>query len=210
MTKRPAARTEKILAATTNPGKLREIAQALEGLSVKLLTLDDLGLSVSAPEKGLTFLDNAREKALFYSRPTGHLTLAEDSGLEVEYLGGAPGVYSARFSGPEADDARNVAKLLKLMEGIPEEKRRARFVCCLVLCRGEKILTEISGTAEGRISTEPRGRNGFGYDPIFFFPPLGRTFAELTPEEKNRVSHRGQALRQLRGFLSRAFPDGSR
>jgi XTP/dITP diphosphohydrolase len=209
VTKRPAARHEKILAATTNRGKLREITQALEGSSVELLTLDDLGLTVLASEKGSTFLDNAREKALFYSRPTGHLTLAEDSGLEVEYLGGAPGIYSARFSGPEADDAHNVAKVLKLMEGIPEEKRRARFVCCLVLCRGEKIMTEISGTADGRISTEPRGRNGFGYDPIFFFPPLGRTFAELTPEEKNRVSHRGQAMRQLRDYLSQTFPHAS-
>lgn len=209
MTKHPAVRSEKILAATTNRGKLREIAQILEGLSLDLMTLDDLGLNQPAPEEGLTFLDNARQKALFYSRSTSHLTLAEDSGLEVEYLGGAPGVTSARFSGPQADDASNLAKVLKLMHGLPAGKRRARFVCCIVLRRKGKTLTEITGTAEGRISLEPRGRNGFGYDPIFFYPPLGRTFAELTPQEKNGVSHRGQALRQMRDFLTRMLHQGS-
>jgi XTP/dITP diphosphohydrolase len=209
VTKRPAVRPEKILAATTNRGKLREIAQVLAGLSLELLTLSDLALDQPAPEEGLTFLDNARQKALFYSGSTSQLTLAEDSGLEVEYLGGAPGIYSARFSGPQADDASNLAKVLKLMQDVPEGKRRARFVCCIVLSRKGKILTEITGTAEGRISLEPRGRNGFGYDPIFFYPPLGRTFAELTPQEKNKVSHRGQALRRMRDFLTRALQKGS-
>ncbi|HEX9901515.1 MAG TPA: RdgB/HAM1 family non-canonical purine NTP pyrophosphatase [Acidobacteriota bacterium] len=209
MTKRPAVRPERILAATTNRGKLREITQVLEGLSVELMTLYDLALDQPAPEEGSTFLDNARQKSLFYSRSTSHLTLAEDSGLEVDYLGGAPGIYSARFSGPQADDAGNVAKVLGLMHGLPEEKRQARFVCCIVLSRKEKILTEITGTVEGRISLEPRGRNGFGYDPIFFYPPLGRTFAELTPQEKNNVSHRGQALRRMRDFLTRTLQKGS-
>jgi len=209
VTKRPAVRPERILAATTNRGKLREITQVLEGLSVELMTLYDLALDQPAPEEGSTFLDNARQKSLFYSRSTSHLTLAEDSGLEVDYLGGAPGIYSARFSGPQADDAGNVAKVLGLMHGLPEEKRQARFVCCIVLSRKEKILTEITGTVEGRISLEPRGRNGFGYDPIFFYPPLGRTFAELTPQEKNNVSHRGQALRRMRDFLTRTLQKGS-
>jgi XTP/dITP diphosphohydrolase len=209
VTKHPAIRIEKILAATTNRGKIREITQVLEGLSVELLTLSDLALGQPAPEEGLTFLDNARQKALFYSRSTSHLTLAEDSGLEVEQLGGAPGVYSARFSGPQADDASNVAKVLRLMQGLPQEKRRARFVCCMALCRKGKIMTEITGTVEGRISLEPRGQNGFGYDPIFFYPPLGRTFAELTPQEKNKVSHRGQALRRMRDYLIQALQTGS-
>jgi XTP/dITP diphosphohydrolase len=188
---------------------MREIARELEGLPFELLTLDDLSIKQQAPEEGSTFMDNARQKALFYSQATKALTLAEDSGLEVEYLGGAPGIYSARFAGPQADDALNLAKVLKLMQGVPQEKRGARFVCCLVLCRQEKILAEISGRVEGRISLGPRGENGFGYDPIFFYPPLGRTFAELPPAEKNRVSHRGQALHQLRGFLALAHHQSS-
>jgi len=207
--KSSAVHPEKILTATTNRGKLREITKELEGLPFELLSLDDLAIKQQAPEEGLTFMDNARQKALFYSRLTGILTLAEDSGLEVEYLGGAPGVFSARFAGPLANDALNLEKVLKLMPDVPQEKRKAQFVCCLALCRQENILAEISGKVEGQISLEPRGKNGFGYDPIFFYPPLGRTFAELAPQEKNRVSHRGRALRQLRDFLAQSFQKGS-
>lgn len=206
MTHRPSGRRECILAATTNRGKLREIAQVLQDLPFKLLSLDDLAIKQQAPEDGLTFLDNARQKALFYSRSTSLLTLAEDSGLEVEALDGAPGVYSARFAGPRADDRLNLEKVLAMMQGAPQEKRGARFICCLVLCRKQKILAEITGMVTGRISLEPRGRNGFGYDPIFFYPPLDRTFAQLTPREKNSVSHRGQALRKLRDFLNQMPP----
>ena len=199
---------EKILAATTSRGKLREISAALAGLPLKILSLQDLEIDLSAPEEGQTFMDNAKQKGLFYSRLTSHLTLAEDSGLEVDHLGGAPGVYSARFAGPEADDARNVAKVLDLLRGVPEAEREARFVCCVVLCRGDDVLAEISGSVEGRIATEARGRGGFGYDPIFFYPPLGRTFAELKPEEKSSVSHRGRALRPVRDFLARLHHQG--
>ncbi|OGD11185.1 MAG: non-canonical purine NTP pyrophosphatase, RdgB/HAM1 family [Candidatus Aminicenantes bacterium RBG_13_62_12] len=200
---RTPPRREKLLAATTNRGKLREITGILEGLAVDILMLEDLGLSLSAPEEGRTFMENARQKGLFYSRRTPILTLAEDSGLEVDYLDGAPGVFSARFSGPEADDAHNVAKVLDLLRGVPEKKRTARFVCCAVLCRNGSVLNEITGRAAGRISLEPRGRGGFGYDPIFIYPPLGRTFAELSPSEKSAVSHRGQALRKVREYLAR-------
>lgn len=192
---------EKILAATTNPGKLREIKRILEGLPFDLLTLDDLDPIPASPEEGRTFSENARQKGAHYSQRTPYLALAEDSGLEVDHLGGAPGVYSARFAGPGADDDGNNAKVLGLLRGVPEKQRTARFVCCAVLCRAGEVLAEMTGRVEGRISLEPRGRGGFGYDPIFFYPPRGRTFAELSPEEKSAVSHRGQALRLVRKFL---------
>jgi XTP/dITP diphosphohydrolase len=123
------------------------------------------------------------------------------SGLAIDCLQGAPGVRSARFSDPGATDEKNIAKVLKLMEGVPEEERKARFVSCLVLSQKEKILAEITGEARGVITSTKKGRFGFGYDPIFYYPPLDRTFAELSPEEKNEVSHRGQALKQLKVFL---------
>ncbi|MBN2199267.1 MAG: RdgB/HAM1 family non-canonical purine NTP pyrophosphatase [Candidatus Aminicenantes bacterium] len=192
---------KKLLAATTNAGKAREIARVLECLPFDILTLEVLEPIPPAPEEGRTFLENARQKAVFYSRRSPMLTLAEDSGLEIDHLDGAPGVFSARFSGPESNDARNIAKVLELLRGVPEQKRTARFVCCAILCRGGETLTETTGRAEGIISLEPRGGGGFGYDPIFFYPPLGRTFAELSPEEKNSVSHRGKALRMVRDFL---------
>lgn len=198
---RPPPPREQLLAATTNRGKAREIARALEGLPLDILTLDDLDPTPAAPEEGRTFLENARQKGLFYSLRSPILTLAEDSGLEVDHLDGAPGIFSARFSGPEADDARNIVKVLDLLRGVPENKRTARFICCAVLCRDGRVLAEMTGRVEGRISLESRGRGGFGYDPIFFYPPLGRTFAELSPAEKNAVSHRGQALKMVRDFL---------
>jgi XTP/dITP diphosphohydrolase len=192
----------KLLAATTNRGKIREIVAALEGLPVEVSTLDDLRpLPVAPEETGTTFMENARMKGEFYSRLTPRLTLAEDSGLEVDRLGGAPGVLSARFAGPGADDARNIAKVLELLRDVPEGERSGRFVCCAALCRAGVVLAEMTGRVEGRIALEPRGRGGFGYDPIFFFPALGRTFAELSPAEKTEVSHRGRALRQVREFL---------
>lgn len=201
----------KLLAATTNRGKAREIAAALEGLPVEVSSLEELSPLPPAPaETGRTFMENARLKGAFYSKLTPWLTLAEDSGLEVDRLKGAPGVLSARFSGPGADDARNIAKVLKLLRGVSEQDRAARFVCCAVLCREGVVLAEMTGRAEGRIAIEPRGRGGFGYDPIFYFPPLGRTFAELSPAEKTEVSHRGRAMKQLRDHLLRAVREAKR
>lgn len=150
-------------------------------------------------------MENARGKGLFYSQYCEDLTLAEDSGLIIDHLDGAPGVFSSRFAGPEATDEENLQKALFLLEGLSWEKRSARFVSCMVLCEKGTIIKEIQENVEGFITTKKRGSNGFGYDPIFFYPPLNKTFAELLPEEKNMVSHRGRALTRLSSFL-REYP----
>lgn len=159
-------------------------------------------------EDGATFAENARKKALGYARATGLWTLADDSGLVVDALDGAPGVNSARFSGDKAKgvdrkivDRRNWEKLLSLLKGVPAEKRTARFVCCLCLASPEQVLIETQGTVEGLITTEPAGTGGFGYDPVFFVSSLGRTVAQLGDDEKNGVSHRGNAMRKLKPLL---------
>ena len=192
---------EKLLLATTNQGKAREIKSFLQGLPLEILSLDDLGDFEPFSEKGRTFDDNARGKSLFYSREWGGLTLAEDSGLEIEALGGEPGVLSARYSGPKATDKKNNQKVLERMEDVPEERRKARFVSCLVLSRRGEVIKEIKESVEGRIAFKKKGTYGFGYDPLFYYPSLEKTFAELLPEEKNEVSHRGRALKKLKEFL---------
>lgn len=192
---------KKILLATTNLGKAREIKNYLAELPLKIVSLQDLGPEAIFEEKGKTFEENARGKSLFYSRQHKLLTLAEDSGLEIEYLRGEPGVLSSRYSGPQATDEKNIKKVLKSMNGVPTEQRKAQFVSCMVLADKSKIITEIKERAKGFITFEQRGNYGFGYDPIFFYPPLKRTFAELSPEEKNMVSHRGRALKKLKAFL---------
>jgi XTP/dITP diphosphohydrolase len=189
-----------LLLATTNAGKIREIRKALQGLPV--LGLADELPGLACRERGATFAANARGKSLFYSRRWPGLTLAEDSGLEVDALGGGPGVRSARFSSPAPSDEKNIRKVLRLLRAVPPAARGARFVCVMVLAREGRVVKEIRGEVRGRIGLEPRGRNGFGYDPIFYYPPLRRTFAELDPEAKNRVSHRGRALRKLIRFLA--------
>jgi len=190
-----------LLLATTNPGKVREIRRALAGLPVKVAGLSDLPPGPSPRERGSTFLENARAKSLFYSRKWDGLTLAEDSGLEIDALGGAPGVRSARFSSPRPTDAKNNRKTLGLLRDVSASGRGARFVCVMVLARRGQILKEIRGQVRGRIAPAPRGANGFGYDPLFYYPPLRKTFAELGPGQKNAVSHRGRALRKLVRFL---------
>ena len=185
--------------ATSNAGKLREFQHAagqdflLQGLPPQ-----------PCPEEGRTFEENAVSKALCYSQaldggPTGasRLVFADDSGLEVDALGGAPGVLSARFAGPGADDEANNRLLLAKLDGLPVAERAARFVCCIALCRQGLLLRTFHGEARGRILERPLGSGGFGYDPLFYFPPLEKTFAQLSPEEKGRHSHRGQAFRKM-------------
>ncbi len=191
----------RLLLATSNPGKLREIRRALEDLSLEVVGLDDVLPGPPPAERGKTFSENARAKGLYYGRRWAGPVLADDSGLEIDALDGAPGVRSARFSAPRPTDARNNLKVLRLLASVPPKSRAARFVCVMVLVRGGRVLGEFRGEVRGRIALEPRGPSGFGYDPIFYYPPLRKTFAELPAAAKNEVSHRGRALRKLRTFL---------
>jgi XTP/dITP diphosphohydrolase len=188
-----------LLVATTNRGKLREIAAILSGVPLSLLTLADCPAVPEPEETGSTFGDNARLKARYYSRVTGLLSVADDSGLEIEALDNAPGVHSARWYG--SDYAFKFTKIQELLRARGLETSRARFVCAVALARHDDILFEAEGTVEGTITAHPRGENGFGYDPIFFYPPLGRTLAELTGSDKAAVSHRGKAFASLRERL---------
>lgn len=192
---------EGLLLATTNQGKIKELKARLRSLPLGIFSLHELHFTQVFPEKGQTFLANARGKSLFYSQYWKNLTLAEDSGIEIDHLKGAPGVYSSRFAGPNATDETNLQKVLRLLDKIPPDKRKARFVSCLVLSRIGQIITEIQEHANGLITPQKRGQGGFGYDPIFFYPPLDKTFAELSPDEKNAVSHRGRAMDKLCAFL---------
>jgi XTP/dITP diphosphohydrolase len=195
----------KLLIATTNQGKTKEIKACLSELPIVVISLLELNRRDIYKEEGLSFLENARGKSLFYGQDWEGLTLGEDSGLEIDCLKGAPGVLSARFSDPGATDEKNIQKVLRLMEGVPKEERRARFVSYMVLSRKGRILVEIEGEARGFIAVTQRGQSGFGYDPLFYYPPLDRTFAELLPAEKNAISHRGLALKKLELFLQILF-----
>jgi XTP/dITP diphosphohydrolase len=189
----------RVLLATTNPGKIEELSRGLSQYGLEISGLEKL--ASEDLETGSTFEENALLKARYYHRQTGLVTMADDSGLEVEALGGAPGVRSARYAGPDATDQQRTRYLLEQMKEIAAGRRDARFVCSAALAweGGERVFT---GTAEGLILTEPRGSGGFGYDPVFFYPPLGKTFAELSVEEKWQVSHRGQAFRLLASWLA--------
>jgi len=194
----PEGPARSILLATANRGKHREIVAVMRDLPVRWIDLSDLPQMPECVEDGHTFEANAEKKALHYARLTGFWTLADDSGLEVDALGGAPGVWSARFAGEPRSDARNNEKLIRLLAGVPIQRRTARFRCALVLADAHGVLARASGVVEGLIIDEPRGANGFGYDPHFLIPAFGRTAAELDPDQKNRISHRGRALQQIR------------
>jgi XTP/dITP diphosphohydrolase len=199
----------KILVATTNIGKIAELKAMLD-LDTEWLDLSYYPEIEEIEEDGQTFIENACKKAIGYARATGQWTIADDSGLEVDALGGEPGVKSARYSGDKTlnvdgtlIDHRNIAKVLELLEDVPQEKRTARFFCSLALANPEQILIETEGTLEGLITKKEIGKNGFGYDPIFFVPHLNKTVAQLTSEEKNAISHRGNAIRKLKPMLEK-------
>ncbi len=193
----------KLLIATQNEGKISELRDLLAGTTFRLVSLAELSVTIPAPaETGLTFGENALIKARHYHERSGLLSIADDSGLEVEALGGRPGVLSARYAGEGASSGEMVSKLLRELEGVPDVERRARFVCAVAIV-GESIEKLFEGTCEGIISHAPRGERGFGYDPVFIDPESGRTFAELTASQKSRLSHRGRALEKAREFLSR-------
>ena len=205
----------KILIATSNSGKLRDFAGAAVQHGVEIAGIPGFSSLLAVVEDGLTFEANARKKAEEYSRSVpGGMVVADDSGLEIDALNGAPGVHSARYAAPDlqnkephqadanTDDNANNARVLRELRGVPPDQRTARFVCVLAAARDGKTLATFRGTAEGIILDVPRGANGFGYDPLFYFPQIKKTFAELTAEEKSKCSHRGAAFRHLLEWIS--------
>ncbi|GKW39030.1 XTP/dITP diphosphatase [Pectobacterium carotovorum] len=196
---------QKVVLATGNPGKVRELASLLADFGLDIVAQTELGVD-SAEETGLTFIENAILKARHAAQITGLPAIADDSGLAVDALGGAPGIYSARYAGADASDQQNLDKLLLTLKDVPDEQRRASFHCVLVYLRHAEDPTPIvcHGSWQGMLTHEAAGSGGFGYDPIFFVPELGKTAAELTREEKNAQSHRGQALRLLLDALRNA------
>lgn len=195
--------TETLLVATRNPGKLREIQEFLSGFRLCPVGLESYPHLEASPEEGKTFKENARQKAVHYSQVCSTLVVADDSGLVVDALGGAPGVHSARFVSHAATDEERYGEVLARMRNVPWPKRTARFVCCIALAKQGEILGVFDGVVEGKIAEEALGKNGFGYDPIFVLPKLGKTMAQLLTPEKMQVSHRGIALRQLAATLTK-------
>lgn len=199
-----------LLIASKNPGKVQEIAQLLEEIGVRLLLPGDLGLMLEVSEMGKTYRENARKKAAAYARFSGLVTLGDDSGLEVDALGGAPGLHTARFAGPGASDAERYGLLLRKLEGIPASRRSARFHCAVAIARPDgKVVAITAGICEGTIAFEPAGVNGFGYDPVFFLPEYGCTMAELPANVKNRISHRARAVKAARPQIMLALQRSS-
>jgi XTP/dITP diphosphohydrolase len=195
----------KLLLATNNKGKVREYKHMLKDLPFELVSPEELGIKTEVDEVGKTLEENARLKATVLSRESQLLTLADDSGLEVDALGGEPGRLSARYAGEGASDRDRVSYLLSRLKDVPEEKRSARFRCVIALAQPDGEVELCSGECRGVIALELRGEKGFGYDPIFYLPELGKTMAELTLEEKNKVSHRGRAAREAIKLLRRKY-----
>lgn len=197
----------RLVLASKNKGKLQELETMLAGSSWELCSVADFPELPPVVEDGQTFRENAVKKALTVAEILKEWTLADDSGLEVDALGGAPGVYSARFAGEPGDDRKNNEKLLRLLAGVPSEQRTARFRCVLALASPEGEVWTTERTCEGLIGLAPRGDQGFGYDPLFYLPELGVTMAELPEEKKNEISHRGKAMRDLLTHLQAIAPD---
>ena len=193
----------KIIFATGNENKLREIRQITENMGIEIVSMKDAGYYTEVEETGTTFEENAYLKASAIAKKCNLPTLADDSGLEIDYLNKEPGIYSSRFMGEDTPHSVKNAELLRRMEGVPDEKRTARFVCAICLVRPDGSSETVKATMEGRVAYKSAGKNGFGYDPIFFLPERGCTSAELSPEEKNKISHRGKALRMMRDILEK-------
>jgi XTP/dITP diphosphohydrolase len=196
-----------LLLASQNPGKLSEMKQLVDGLPFRVLSPRDLDLLTAPAETGTTFLENATLKALHYAGRSGCLTVADDSGLCVDALDGGPGLYSSRFGGEGATDLDRNRLLLERLRGVPAEKRGARFTSAIVAAHQGALLFQAQESVDGYIAEEMRGSRGFGYDPLFFYPPFGKTFGEVSHEDKDRVSHRGKAFARLRDFLAGVVRD---
>ena len=191
-----------LLLASQNPGKLAEMRQLVEGMPFRVAGPKDLGITEAPDETGASFVENAILKARYYSRRSGLLTVADDSGIAVDAMNGEPGLHSSRFGGEGASDDDRNRLLLERLRGVPPERRGARFTSAVAVVQGGEVLFQATETVEGRIAEEARGPNGFGYDPLFFYPPFGKTFGEVPREQKDRVSHRGKAFARLRAFLA--------
>ena len=190
-----------ILMATGNKNKVKEIQEMLQGTGINVITMKEAGINVEIVEDGTTFEENARKKAETVGDASGKIVIADDSGLEIDYLGGEPGIYSARYMGEDTSyDIKN-AELIRRLDGVPDAERTARFVCAFAIAYPDKETVIYRGEFEGIIAREPAGENGFGYDPILYLPDRGCTSAELSPEEKNKISHRGKALRMAAAEL---------
>ncbi|MBI5150722.1 MAG: RdgB/HAM1 family non-canonical purine NTP pyrophosphatase [Candidatus Omnitrophica bacterium] len=194
-----------LIIATTNAGKLREIKELLKDLDVKITSLSDYPDAPKVEEDGISFAQNALKKAATIALYTGKLTLGEDSGLEVKALGNKPGIYSSRFSGETATDRKNNAKLLRSLRGVPLKKRQARYRCFAALVDGKGVIDVVSGSCAGVVALKGKGNNGFGYDPLFFLPRYNKTFGELDPAIKAKISHRARALAKVETILGRYF-----
>ncbi|MDD7220568.1 MAG: XTP/dITP diphosphatase [Clostridia bacterium] len=192
---------KKIIFATGNKDKMREIREILADMDVQVVSMKEAGIQADIVENGSTFEENAIIKAKTICEMTGEITLADDSGLEIDYLNKEPGIYSARYMGEDTSYHIKNANLIKRLEGVPDEKRTARFVCAVAAAFPDGRVETVRGTMEGRIGYEEKGENGFGYDPIFYLPEYGCTSAQLPREEKNRISHRGKALRAIKEEL---------
>ena len=192
-----------IIFATGNEGKMREIRQIMAGIDVELLSMRQAGIEADIVEDGKNFEENAIIKAKAVAEKTNHIVLADDSGLEIDFLNKEPGIYSARYLGEDTSNEIKNANLLERMEGVPDEKRTARFVCAIAAAMPDGEIFTTLGVIEGRIDYEPKGENGFGYDPIFYLPEYGCTSAELSEEKKNAISHRGRALEAMREELGK-------
>ena len=193
----------KLLLATNNAGKVKEYRSLLRSITFELVTPKELGISVDVEETGTTYAENARLKACTLAKKSGLLTLADDSGIEVDALNGAPGVMSARYACENASDAERVHYLLSKLKDIPLEKRTARFYCLIAIAQPDGQVQYCDGECKGIITFKPQGENGFGYDPIFFFPERGKTMAQLPLEIKNQISHRGRAAQKVRLLLNK-------
>ena len=191
----------RLLIASNNPGKAAEYRELLGDIGWELVTPRDVGLHLEVEESGRDYAENAKIKAATFAKASGLVALADDSGIEVDALGGEPGPLSARFGGEVISDGERVALLLERLAGVPPEGRSARFRCLIAVARPEGRVDLFEGRCEGRVAVEPRGESGFGYDPVFLLPDRGLTMAELPPNEKNAVSHRGRAARQAKAFL---------
>lgn len=192
-----------LLLATNNKGKVREYKSLLRGIPFEIVTPAERGITTEVSESGKTFEENARLKATTFAKESGLLTLADDSGLEVDALGDEPGIHSARYAGENASDTDRINYLLEKLRDIPQEKRTALFRCVIAIATPDGAVELCSGECPGFITTAPKGKHGFGYDPVFYLPELGKTMAELPPEEKNKISHRAKAAGKARELLKK-------